>query len=114
MPRLKKGDVVMIPAVITESNGENKILVHGAVPKNGENLSVSFVVRKIEGSERASIIEPHLRRKCKRYRKHVKGLQRGIKWRDELIVELAQRLGYADETITLSSADFKKLMEDVL
>jgi len=42
-------------------------------------------------------IETALRKKCKRYKKYVKGLNRGIKWRNEVIIELAFRLGMSGE-----------------
>jgi uncharacterized membrane protein YgaE (UPF0421/DUF939 family) len=58
-------------------------------------------------------VEYHLRRKCKRYRRHVKVLHRGIAWRNELIFELLQRLGYFDETVVLSPDDFKKLLDNI-
>jgi hypothetical protein len=56
--------------------------------------------------------EYHLRRKCKRYRKYVKGLLKGIKWRNEVITELATQLGYVDgNTISFSNADFQLLLD---
>lgn len=61
--------------------------------------------------------EYHLRRKTKRYRKHIKAMERGIKWRNEVIAELATQLGYAEGgTVTFSAEDFslfKELTETV-
>ena len=76
--------------------------------------NTKILEKSITKIKRLKEVEAHLRRKCKRYHKHVKGLQKGIRWRDELITELMQRLGYWNNTVELSSKDFKNLMEEIL
>ena len=67
----------------------------------------------VDKVKRLKEVEEHLRKKCKRYKKHIKGLQRGVEWRNELITELLFRLGYNDEEVVLSSEDFKKLLVEL-
>ena len=69
-------------------------------------VEANRIIRKLTNTEY------HLRRKIKRYKKYIKGLQYGIQWRNEVIVELAFRLGMTEEEIiVLSNRDFEKFVD---
>lgn len=51
------------------------------------------------------MIETALRRKCKRYKKYIKGLQRGMEWRNGLLKEMMFQLGYTAEELAIPDVE---------
>ena len=58
-------------------------------------------------------VEFHLRKKCHKYRKYIRGMEKGVKWRNEVITELLFRLGYEPTEVRLTTDDFRKLLDGI-
>lgn len=71
-----------------------------------------YSVKTKKDLEKVQKVEHHLRMKCHRYKKHIKNLERGVRWRNEVIAELGERLGVFDKNeIVFSKKDFELLID---